>query len=199
MLRRALLATLLLAALVIAFIKFGSAKAPPPRDPAIAVSRPYPDFQNRPHEMLVGDFSIDMSKLKLMTSQPAPVNATIAALCINPPTVHTGGFADNHPLATAGVTILVSMSPQAADAFDRKAPYYPVNSVIIKEKSSIGIGGMIKHAPGYDPAHGDWEYFYLDDPSQVSHGKIASCIGCHSSAASTDYVFGTWAKPLAYP
>ncbi|MDB6068335.1 MAG: hypothetical protein JWR26_4543 [Pedosphaera sp.] len=55
-----------------------------------------------------------------------------------------------------------------------------------------GVGGMVKRAPGYDPAHGDWEYFYFDDAAKIQSGRIASCVGCHETAKGKDYVFGTW-------
>jgi len=53
---------------------------------------------------------------------------------------------------------------------------------------------MIKRRPGYDPAHGDWEYFYFEDANKVESGKMNSCIQCHSGAADKDYVFGGWAR-----
>jgi hypothetical protein len=89
---------------------------------------------------------------------------------------------------------------------------YPVGAVIVKEKqrlepdgggqvtgqegsvASDGVGGMIKRLAGYDPEHGDWEYFYFEDPTKVEQGKIASCVECHRGAAATDYVFGGWAE-----
>jgi hypothetical protein len=58
---------------------------------------------------------------------------------------------------------------------------------------SAGSGGMIKRAPGYDPVHGDWEYFYFTDSEHVEHGKLATCIQCHEVARSTDRVYGSWA------
>ena len=29
---------------------------------------------------------------------------------------------------------------------------------------------MIKRPPGYDPQHGDWEYFYFEQPTTVESG-----------------------------
>jgi hypothetical protein len=57
-----------------------------------------------------------------------------------------------------------------------------------------GVGGMVKRAPGFDPAHGDWEYFYFEAGSKIEAGPIASCVKCHEAARDTDYVFGTWAS-----
>jgi hypothetical protein len=56
---------------------------------------------------------------------------------------------------------------------------------------------MVKRAPGFDSAQGDWEYFYFDDPSKIESGRMASCIECHRTAKQTDYVFGLWANRAA--
>jgi hypothetical protein len=52
---------------------------------------------------------------------------------------------------------------------------------------------MIKRPPGYDPDHGNWEFFYFEDPVKIESGKIASCVDCHNIARQ-DHVFGDWAK-----
>jgi hypothetical protein len=57
-----------------------------------------------------------------------------------------------------------------------------------------GVGGMVKRPAGYDPKHGDWEYFYFDDATKIESGRISSCVQCHNSAKNKDYVFGTWSK-----
>ena len=104
--------------------------------------------------------------------------------------------------------ISIYMSPPAATAFEQHKNTYPPGSIIIKEKafgtyqkysSSLetvhpkdGVGGMIKRAPGYDGDHGDWEYFYFEDPTKIETGKISSCVTCHAGAAETDHVFGSW-------
>ena len=56
---------------------------------------------------------------------------------------------------------------------------------------------MIKRAPGYDPANGDWKYFYFEDGSAVESGRIAPCIACHRGASDRDFVFGDWARESA--
>jgi hypothetical protein len=84
----------------------------------------------------------------------------------------------------------------------------PVGTVIIKEKYNLiedankrinpkAFGVMIKHEPGYDPEHGDWEYAYIevDEPNTITgatRGKLASCIDCHANRKDTDYVFGSY-------
>src|SRR5437763_734321 len=93
-----------------------------------------------------------------------------------------------------------------------KGPYQP-GAVIIKEKSPDrpihipeggvlafrhGVGGMVKRSPGFDPEHGDWEYFYYEDPKKIETGAITSCVKCHEGAKDKDYVFGAWA-PHPHP
>ena len=58
--------------------------------------------------------------------------------------------------------------------------------------SPAGVGGMIKRPAGYDPEHGDWEYFYFEQPTKIEHGRIASCVQCHAAAKSSDFIFGSW-------
>ncbi|HEX3357524.1 MAG TPA: cytochrome P460 family protein [Tepidisphaeraceae bacterium] len=96
-------------------------------------------------------------------------------------------------------SIKIFMNDLAASSFKRSTTPYPVGSIIVKQKTllsnsppdNIGVGGMIKRHPGYDPKHGDWEYFYFDQPTNIESGKIDSCVQCHL-AAKKDRVFGTW-------
>jgi len=109
------------------------------------------------------------------------------------------------PHASTG--ILVFMNRLAADAFAANASVYPVGAVIVKKKkvsasanddgsrvhaAETGVGGMVKRVAGYDPKHGDWEYFFFEDTKRIESGRIASCVQCHSSAKDRDYVFGDW-------
>ena len=152
------------------------------------------------------------ANLTLITKEPVLVDPQLASLCVG---IRQQAVDDarkrNGPHAHTSVRIF--MNDGAADAFRDAAATYPVGSVIVKEKQGLdydqvnddgelkrnaakttnGVGGMIKRPAGYDPEHGDWEYFYFEDPAQVEHGKIASCVECHRGAAATDYVFGGWA------
>jgi hypothetical protein len=58
-------------------------------------------------------------------------------------------------------------------------------------EADTGVGGMVKRSAGYDPTHGDWEYFYFEDPKKIESGRIASCVQCHSSAKDKD----TYSEP----
>ena len=109
----------------------------------------------------------------------------------------------------ANTGILIYMNKPAADAFATNASAYPVGAVIVKQKSihgytdndgkrvyeaDTGVGGMVKRSAGYDPKHGDWEYFYFEDIKKVESGRISTCVQCHASAKDKDYVFGTWRR-----
>jgi hypothetical protein len=101
------------------------------------------------------------------------------------------------------------MNVLAADAFHTNATLFPAGAVVVKHKTihgyfdkggmhfpkpDLGVGGMIKRPAGYDPGHGDWEYFYFEAANKIESGPIASCVQCHESAKNKDYVFGTWSK-----
>ena len=95
--------------------------------------------------------------------------------------------------------------PQPVDAVP---PSLPVGTIIIKEKytqledanqrtNPHSFGVMIKHEPGYNPEHGDWEYAYIElgDEMKITsaaRGKLANCIDCHANAKTADYVFGSY-------
>src|SRR6185503_6022795 len=102
--------------------------------------------------------------------------------------------------------IVIYMNDAAARTFAGKTGAYEPGAVIVKEKSAVGyrepvtgkfvhdasgVGGMVKRSPGFDPAHGDWEYFYFEDAKKIESGHISTCVQCHSSAKSKDYIFGT--------
>ena len=109
----------------------------------------------------------------------------------------------------ANTGIVIYMNKVAADAFTTNASVYPIGAVIVKQKTihgymdkdgkqvheaDNGVGGMVKRSAGYDPKHGDWEYFYFEDTKKIESGRISSCVQCHTSAKDKDYVFGTWRK-----
>ena len=160
-----------------------------------------------------------------ITDKAVFVNPELAMLCRGASQQEVEAARGQHG-PHANTAVLIYMNDAAAEAFRAKATLYPAGSVIVKRKQVLGfrdqagewvndrdngVGGMIKRAAGYDPAHGDWEYFYFDRPSgaftagtatfkatppaKLESGRIASCVGCHAAAARTDRVFGTWVDP----
>jgi hypothetical protein len=74
---------------------------------------------------------------------------------------------------------------------------YPVGAIVLKEKFSDETAkttelftAMVKREKGFNPEAGDWEYFVIsgDTKKIEQRGKIESCINCHESYQSTDYV-----------
>jgi hypothetical protein len=144
---------------------------------------------------------------RTMTKESILVDPGLAMLCRGARQVEVEAARKvSGPHAHTAVNIF--MNSVATDAFGKANATYPVGSIIVKEKKALGywsatqpsemakandgVGGMIKRPPGYDPTHGDWEYFYFEEANQIESGKIDACIQCHSGAAK-DYVFGAWA------
>lgn len=162
----------------------------------------------------------DYKYLRKMTPVPARVDGRLSSQCAPVTKAQVDGVRKAFgPHAFAYVNIY--MNRDALDAF-AAGSHYPPGSIIIKEKiadtpagfvhdsraasapaksaasrpasapAARGVGGMIKQRKGYDPEHGDWEYFYFEDINNITKGKIENCIQCHKNTAETDYVFGSW-------
>lgn len=160
---------------------------------------------------LIDEIARSYRSLNLVTNEPVMVDPGLAALCIGIWRSHVEE-AREYTGPHAHTSIRIYMNEPAHAAFRESAKKYPIGSIIVKEKQGLpfreegtvesyskthdGVGGMIKRAPGFDPEHGDWEYFYFDDASQVEQGKISSCIECHRGAAKSDHVFGHWAAAV---
>jgi hypothetical protein len=101
--------------------------------------------------------------------------------------------------------IVVKVNPVGIDQFKAGKPV-PVGTVVVKEKYQNfsanarpeAIGVMIKHEPGYDPDHGDWEYafeqFQPEQDRKMVRGKLENCIECHKGTRGTDYLFRPYLK-----
>ncbi len=96
----------------------------------------------------------------------------------------------------------------AHDAIKKRSKTMPIGAIVVKEKWTkadskrpIAYAAMIKHSPGYDSNHGDWEYVYvdMDGAPKVQRGRVSNCIRCHSSVARRDYLFGTHLTLKAKP
>jgi len=168
-------------------------------------SQPTHSSDTRPS---VSEVAVGFTNYQQITKSVVYVNPELAMLCrgaskeeVEAARIKFG------PHANTG--ILIYMNKIAADAFATPESAYPVGAVIVKQKSihgytdkdgkqvyeaDTGVGGMMKRPAGYDPKHGDWEYFYFEDAKKIESGRISTCVQCHSSAKDKDYVFGTWRK-----
>jgi len=156
----------------------------------------------------VAEIAVGFTNYSQITKSVVHVNPTLAMLCRGASKVEVEVARIRFgPHANTG--ILIYMNKVAADAFATNASAYPIGAVIVKQKSihgytdkggqpvhdaDTGVGGMVKRPPGYDPNHGDWEYFYFEDTKKIESGRISTCVQCHTSAKDKDYVFGTWRK-----
>jgi len=156
----------------------------------------------------VSDIAVNFTNYQQITKSAVFVNPELAMLCrgaskeeVDAARIKFG------PHANTG--ILIYMNKPAQPALRTNASVFPVGSVVVKQKTILGyfdkegkrirdadhgVGGMVKRALGYNPSHGDWEYFYFEEPTQIESGRISRCASCHESAKSKDYVFGTWNK-----
>src|SRR5579862_9674685 len=115
---------------------------------------------------------------------PEPLNMSprIAALCIAPPRWNSA----LNPHDPKFFTVYVNSVGRTA-MFGEKSTRFPIGSVIVKEKfNSLDakhpelLTVMVKRATGYDPAHGDWEYFAVDGPTgKANQENIGRCQSCH--------------------
>lgn len=152
---------------------------------------PVPSSQKRVAEVLA-----EYRTYRQMTPKPVAVEPVLAAACTM--FRHT---ADPH----TDTLIAVFMNPPAADAFLQRLEF-PVGAVVVKRKqdargNSQAVGGMIKRESGFDPANGDWEYFYAPAGQAAVTERAGGCADCHSRARETDHVFGDWASttPMFQP
>jgi hypothetical protein len=124
-----------------------------------------------------------------LTKEPQVVSPLIATLCtLSPNRVQAGPH--------EGALVHYYANSVALPTRSSNMTRFTVGSVIVKEKLGedrkvTGVGGMIKHEPGYDPENGDWEYFYSGE-GKFGSGRIASCADCHRKAKDTDFVYTVW-------
>jgi len=160
-------------------------------------------------EETIANIAASYSEYQKITPKPVLVNPGLAMLCRGANKSDVERLRAKYGPHTH-TEILIYMNAAAAQAFTAGGESYPTGAVVVKQKTLLdyydettkkwvgrhpaGVGGMVKRAPGYDAEHGDWEYFYFDDPQKIESGKIASCVGCHQNAKARGYVFGSWRK-----
>ena len=137
-------------------------------------------------------FANHYAELQRITSAPVAVDPSITAACTT--SVNQGQFGGPH--AEAAISIYVNDITRSA--LTESSSFAP-GAVIVKLKhrdaqnprGKEAIGGMIKRNPGYNPASGDWEFFYREN-GKLESGRLSSCIECHATASKSDYVFASW-------
>lgn len=154
--------------------------------------------QATPPELTAQQVAADYKLLEQVSVGDVYVDSGFSTLCVSPEPSPAVYYEVHGP--HTGHYLTIRMNAPAREAF-QSSTGYPVGSVVVKvkqlgekERVDDGVGGMIKRAAGYDPDHGDWEYFYFETPTKIDSGKIESCVNCHKRAAATDYVFGYWSN-----
>ena len=131
-------------------------------------------------------------------SDPQSISAYIFGIC-RAPTAHERAYAASEHGQQRYVRDWVNSEAASGFAADGGARF-AVGATIVKEKllpaedggwMLVALGIMTKRAPGFDSAHGDWEYGYWEEALGIARGsELANhCGGCHAGAQDTDYVF----------
>lgn len=139
-----------------------------------------------------------------LTPEPVGVSSYIFGLC-RLPTLPEQEFLESVHGDGRFLQDFANASAQAG-LQSRGVPPFPAGAVIVKEKYAgpsasqsdlVAIGMMIKRAPGFDAAHGDWDYAYYEPALGVVQTAEQSryCAGCHAGASETDYVFVDGLQP----
>jgi hypothetical protein len=136
-------------------------------------------------------------------AMPQSISAEIFSLCRLPTSLEQS-FADSEH--GQGRYLQDWLNDSARSMFESKRTPFAVGAAIVKEKLASDSTGklvlaarglMIKREPGFDPAHGDWEFGYWEPAVGLSSGpeSARACGGCHAGAG-TDFVFldQTWRR-----
>lgn len=153
------------------------------RDPAISLEQAMKDY----------------STWSPRQAAPRAISAEIFSLC-RLPSLPEQKFTESvhgHALALRDWT-----NELAQKGLKTRGEPFPVGAAIVKQKLQgaklVALGLMVKHAKGYDPAHGDWAFGYWEEASGLESGAepASACGDCHASA-KTDYVFAddSWRMP----
>ena len=149
----------------------------------------------------------DYQSWKRRTDQPEPLATEIFGLCRSPSLAEMGFLDSEHGVQQR--LVLDWLNPGAAAAYEhRDSLPFPVGAAIVKEKLVrettgalvlVARGVMIKREPGFDAAHGDWEFAYWEPTAGLLTGPVESkhCGDCHLGAQPTDFVFfdQAWRRP----
>jgi hypothetical protein len=146
-------------------------------------------------------------KWHLVTPKPVDMSPAIALSCAGP----AAWNAVPNPHASRVFKVFVNSVGKDAMLSNGKESF-PVGSIIIKEKFARPSGikaweshnlpanakpelltAMVKHAKGFDPANGDWEYVVLSgEMTKSTKVGLGFCADCHRNRKGTDFVFGQY-------
>lgn len=175
--------------------------------------------QTRPKLVMVAEINGYTNWLEV-TQRPVEMDPSVAVACAPP------NFFSHPSLPTIRGTqgphrkkfIRVFVNPVgAAEMMTRRAPRFPVGSVIVKQKLALEtqirkgskaksqvVGSrpelltvMIKRKKGYDAANGDWEYLVTDGTGKqvAGRGQLQACQNCHRPFQKTDYIVRSYLPP----
>lgn len=92
-----------------------------------------------------------------------------------------------------GVRLTTYVNDIALDAINDDRSPLPAGSMVVKEAyqdgSLMAVTTMYK-VQGFAPGTNDW-FWLMNDPAGtvVAEGSVDMCIGCHTAARETDYLF----------
>lgn len=141
---------------------------------------------------------------KRHSEMPQGISSEIFSLCRSPSHPETAFVASVHGDKLYLLDWLNDAAVRGSATMASSA--FPVGAALVKEKLTLkpdgkfelsALGLMIKHEPGFDPAHGDWEFGYWaasQGPSTAPE-RATECAGCHA-ASKTDFVYldQSWRK-----
>ena len=149
-----------------------------------AADRDYPEDEK------IWDYLLHhRTEMARVTPKPYRVNWAGSLLCKRPNSISHSPHGEHW--------IHVFVSPSGTNAMATGKGTYPFGTVILKQKFLDAGGtntdfytGMRKREAGYNPEHGDWEFFTLDRGglTVTARGKIESCMDCHLKYKATDFV-----------
>lgn|SRR5262249_6980976 len=131
-----------------------------------------------------------------VNSEPAMMDAATAAMCAR-------AVKSENPHQNKFINVFVNVVGKQAMLY-QKTPRFPEGTVIVKEKLPAADSNkpealtvMLKHAEGYNPEGGDWEYLVMsgDGAAVISRGRNESCQRCHTLYKNTDFVTRQYLSP----
>jgi hypothetical protein len=156
----------------------------------------------------------DYKAWETRTTEPVHISAEIFGLCRAPSAGEDAFVESVHGRELALLDWLNEEAQAGISSFESATSektatprVFPVGATIVKEKLAQGtgkyelaaLGIMIKRAPGFDAANGDWQFGYWE-PALGLDAEPATqiyCGECHA-LAGTDFVYvdDTWRQPL---